>query len=436
MSYRIEIKFKNTEIGLIPEDWEIKELNKIGKIITGKTPPTKNKEYFGKLVPFITPRDMLNNKFIKITERYLSKEGKILLKNIVLPENSICVSCIGSDMGKVAINEYESITNQQINSIISRNLNYNFVYYSLFWLKKELKNLAYHSTAIPILNKLQFSKIKICIPSIKYEIDKISEILSSLDEKIGLNNKINNSLEQISQLLFKHWFLDFEFPNEQGKPYKSSGDEFIDSELGKIPKGWEICKLLDCGKIVCGKTPPKSNKNYFGGNIPFIKIPDMHNNIFIIKTEDSLTEEGKKFQENKNIPVKSIIVSCIATVGLVSITSSESQTNQQINSLIPLYEPSLYYLYFKLKTLKDYFNTLGGSGSTTLNVNTKIFSNVKVIMPTNNILEKFNKVVSPIFNSILLNSRENLNLSQIRDTLLPKLITGKIRVNLEDLKES
>lgn len=278
-------------------------------------------------------------------------------------------------------------------------------------------------------------KMKILLPSLT-EQKQIGKILSSVDEKIELNNKINNTLEQISQLLFKHWFVDFEFPNEQGKPYKSTGGEFVDSKLGKIPKGWKICKLLDCGEIICGKTPPKSNKNYFGGNIPFIKIPDMHNNVFILKTVDSLTEKGKKFQENKTISAKSIIVSCIATVGLVSITSSESQTNQQINSLIPLYEPSLYYLYFKLKTLKDYFNTLGGSGSTTLNVNTKIFSNVKVIMPTNIILEKFNKVVSTIFNSILLNSRENLNLSQIRDTLLPKLITGKIRVNLKDIKES
>ncbi len=435
MSYIKETKFKKTEIGTIPEDWEIKELNEIGEIVTGKTPPTKNKEYFGKLVPFITPRDMTSNKFIKSTERYLSKEGKILLKNIVLPENSICVSCIGSDMGKVAINKYESITNQQINAIIPKNLNYNFVYYSIFLLKKELKNLAYHSTAIPILNKSQFSKIKICIPSIESEINKISEVLSYLDDKIELSNKINSILEQISQALFKRWFIDFEFPDEQGRPYKSSGGEFVDSELGKIPKGWNICKLLECGEIICGKTPPKSNKSYFGGNIPFIKIPDMHGNIFILRTGDSLTEQGKKFQENKTIPPKSLIVSCIATVGLVSITSSESQTNQQINSLIPFCKSNLYYLYFKLKSLKDYFKNIGSSGSTTSNVNTAFFSNVRIIMPVDSILEEFNKIVSPIFDYVLLNSIENITLSQIRDTLLPKLITGKIRVNLEDIKE-
>jgi len=308
-----------------------------------------------------------------------------------------------------------------------------FIYYLLKRMKLNRFNAG---SAVPTLNRNHIHPIKVIVPKDITEQKRISDILSSLDKKIEINNKINVILEKIAQLLFKHWFIDFEFPNEQGQPYKSSGGEFIDSELRKIPKGWKICKLLDCGKIICGKTPPKSNKNYFGGNVPFIKIPDMHNNVFILKTVDSLTEKGKKFQENKTIPAKSIIVSCIATVGLISITSSESQTNQQINSLIPFYEPNLYYIYFKLKTLKDYFNTLGSSGSATLNINTKIFSNIKVIMPTNNILEKFNKIVSPIFNSILLNSRENLKLSQIRDSLLPKLITGKIRINLDDIKES
>ncbi len=308
----------------------------------------------------------------------------------------------------------------------------NFWYYLIKSLK--LYEMNSHS-AVPGLNRDQAYNLKVKVPS--YNLQKeIARVLKNLDLNINIRNEIIINLERIGTNLFTHWFIDFEFPNEQGKPYKSSGGEFIDSELGKIPKGWKICKLIDCGKIICGKTPPKSNKNYFGGDTPFIKIPDMHNNVFILKTEDSLTENGKKFQENKTIPAKSIGVSCIATVGLVSLTSQESQTNQQINSLIPYHEPSLYYLYFKLKTLKDYFNTLGSSGSATLNINTKIFSNIKIIMSTNDVLEKFNKMVSPIFNSILLNSRENLSLYQIRDTLLPKLITGKIRVNSEDIKES
>ena len=155
MKYRVETKFKKTEIGLISKDWEVKELDSLCNIVTGKTPPTQSKEYFGDFIPFITPRDMLGKKFIKNTERYLSNKGKILLKNIIIPKNSICVSCIGSDMGKVGINKYESITNQQINSIIPKYLDFNFFYYSIYIIKNKLKNLAGYSTAIPILNNIK-----------------------------------------------------------------------------------------------------------------------------------------------------------------------------------------------------------------------------------------------------------------------------------------
>ena len=381
------------------------------------------------------------------------KEGRITEKKImkfddapsrakrILRNNDIIISTVRPNL-----KHYAYIKDVKENTICStgfvvitpKKIDPRFLYYYLTQnsFTEFLTQIAVaHTSAYPAFNPDIIENSEILLPEID-EQKNIGEILYSIDRKIEINSKINNNLEQISQLLFKHWFVDFEFPNKQGQPYKSSGGEFIDSEIGKIPIGWKIYKLKEFGEIICGKTPPKSNKNYFNGDIPFIKIPDMHNNVFILKTEDSLTEEGKKFQENKTITAKSIIVSCIATVGLVSITSSESQTNQQINSLIPFYKSNLYYLYFKLKTLKDYFNTLGSSGSATLNINTKIFSNVKVIMPTNDILEKFNKIVSQIFNSILLNSRENLNLIQIRETLLPKLITGKIRVNLEYIKES
>ena len=432
MSYIKETKFKKTEIGTIPEDWEIKELNEIGEIVTGKTPPTKNKEYFGKLVPFITPRDMTSNKFIKSTERYLSKEGKILLKNIVLPENSICVSCIGSDMGKVAINKYESITNQQINAIIPKNLNYNFVYYSIFLLKKELKNLAYHSTAIPILNKSQFSKIKICIPSIESEINKISEVLSYLDDKIELSNKINSILEQISQTLFKHWFIDFEFPDEQGRPYKSSGGEFVDSELGKIPKGWKIENLANVFEFEKGIEP--GSKNYFTkydeDMVRFIRISDFSNNDNPIYIHSSLSE-------NKNCKFDDILISLDATLGIVCV-GYEGCFSSGIRKVYPKrdysYIPKEFiYNLLKSKYIQNVINTYA-DGTTILHAG-KSINYMKIPLPPENIFKVFDYISKCIFEERINNLRQNQTLSQIRDALLPKLITGKIRANLEDIKE-
>jgi len=248
---------------------------------------------------------------------------------------------------------------------------------------------------------------------------------------------MNKTLEAIAQAIFKHWFVDFEFPNEEGKPYKSSGGEMVyNEELGKeIPKGWEVVEIRELGEIICGKTPPKSIKKYFGGDMPFIKIPDIHNEVFVIETDDSLTEEGMNSQKNKTIPPYSVCVSCIATVGKVCINDKKSQTNQQINSIVPKESYFTYYLYFKMKSMEDYLKVLGSGGSATLNINTRIFSKIKILKPEDEILREFQEKVDPLFDKILSNLYQSKSLSQIRDTLLPKLMPGEIRVKVGDMEE-
>ena len=184
----------------------------------------------------------------------------------------------------------------------------------------------------------------------------------------------------------------------------------IDSELGEIPEGWKVGKIKDLGDIICGKTPSKAIHDYFGGDIPFIKIPDMHDQVFIIKTEDSLTEQGANTQKNKFLPENSICVSCIATVGLVSITFKGSQTNQQINSIIPQSESYLEYLYFSLKAMKDDLIAIGGGGSATLNINTGTFSNIEIIYPNENILKRFHNIANPFFQKIRFNAALTSNI--------------------------
>jgi len=157
----------------------------------------------------------------------------------------------------------------------------------------------------------------------------------------------------------------------------------------------------------------------------------MHNQLFIIHTEDSLTKEGEKYQENKTIPTKSVCVSCIATVGLVSLTSKNSQTNQQINSIIPKEDFFMEYLYFQLKSMNQIFQDYGSGGSTTLNINTTSFSNIKILLPSEDFLKKFHLNIKSIFDKILINQEETNNSSQIRDSLLPRLMSGKIRVPVE-----
>lgn len=205
----------------------------------------------------------------------------------------------------------------------------------------------------------------------------------------------------------------------------------IDSELGEIPEEWRVSKIRDFGNITCGKTPPKSHRDYFLGNIPFIKIPDMHYQSFIIRTEDSLTEKGSNSQQNKFIQKHSICVSCIATVGLVSITTCVSQTNQQINSVIPFREAYLEYLYFFFKEIKDRLMALGRGGSATLNINTNIFSNINIIKPSDSILNEMHTVAGSLFCKTEHNLHQIQTLSSLRNRLLPKLMNGRVRIKKE-----
>ena len=283
---------------------------------------------------------------------------------------------------------------------------------------------------------------------------KIAHILSTLDDKIELNRKMNETLEAMAQALFKSWFVDFD-PVHAKAEAKSEQElevaaaklgiskeildlfpsEFEESEMGMIPLGWEVKAIKDFGQVITGKTPSTKKKENYGVKYPFITIPDMHNQTFIVNTARYLSEEGHCVQSNKLIPKNSLMVSCIATVGLVSISSEDSHTNQQINSII-CSENNLYFLYCMLSSMTDKLIMYGGAGTATLNVNKNTFENIRVIKPVEILLGKFLELVKPIFEQILANTKETQTLQKTRDTLLPKLLSGDLDVsNLDSLVE-
>lgn len=234
----------------------------------------------------------------------------------------------------------------------------------------------------------------------------IAEVLSSLDDKIDLLHRQNKTLEALAQTLFRQWFIE------------EAGDE------------WEEKPLSEFGDVICGKTPSKKKAEYYNGTVPFIKIPDMHGNTFIFNTTDTLTEEGSSSQKNKLLPAKSICVSCIATVGLVSMNIIESQTNQQINSIIPKQENYRYFLYLFMKSSYDLLQAMASGGTATLNLNTGDFKKMEVLKPDEDILNDFHNLVEPQFNKIFANQQQIKTLENMRDTLLPKLMSGEVRVKV------
>lgn len=291
-----------------------------------------------------------------------------------------------------------------------------FLFYSI--CKRDFASMNVGS-AVPSMTVNILNDIQISYPKNIEDQRRIASILSSLDRKIELNNKINADLEEMAQAIFKNWFVDFE-PFKDGK--------FVDSELGMIPEGWKVGTLGDMGTIVCGKTPSKANSNYYGSDIPFIKIPDMHGNVFVESSEDRLTEQGSLSQIKKLIPPYSLMVSCIATVGLVSINTKPSHTNQQINTIIPHNKSALFYLYQYIKNNEELLKNMGRGGTTTLNVNTKSFSNIRLFIPSDIALLQFHQIVEGLFKKIELNMQESRTLSLLRDTLLPRLMSGELEV--------
>jgi type I restriction enzyme S subunit len=253
----------------------------------------------------------------------------------------------------------------------------------------------------------------------KFSVDKqikIVKILGNIDDKIKLNEMINRNLEEQAQALFKSWFIDFE-------PFG-----------GSKPSDWAYGTILSLAEnIICGKTPPTKVSDYYGNDIPFITIPDMHNQTYVVTTERYLSIEGANSQANKMLPKNSICVSCIGTAGLVTLVATDSQTNQQINSIIPKQDYSPYYIYLLMQTLSETINKLGQSGSTFVNLNKAHFSKIDVLIPSVSIMNLFDMSVTPMFEMILSYQNENNKLKVIRDTLLPKLMSGELDVSNIDI---
>ncbi|MEX5833129.1 restriction endonuclease subunit S [Staphylococcus saprophyticus] len=304
--------------------------------------------------------------------------------------------------------------------------------YLYYFLKFKLNFLQSQSigSATKYLTKPILDNLEVYCPEKKMKQKAISSILKFLDKKLELNKKIIANLEELSQTLFKRWFVDYEFPDENGNPYKSSGGEMIDSELGKIPVGWQVNNINDFANnnVITGKTPStKVKENYSDTGIPFLTIPDMHNDIFVLNTERYISNLGIEKLSKKILPKNSLAISCIATPGLVNITSSDTLTNQQVNSFTPN-KIELYYLYFNLKSMSNYIRDLGSGGSTTLNLNKTQFSKIKLLKPTNKLLLKYDNLVRSNFEMILNFQNENNYLTILRDTLLPKLMSGEIEI--------
>lgn len=434
---KTEIKFTKTDIGIIPEDWTVRRLQDITLLITdgkhGDCENQKNSGYYFLSVKDITKdgklnyseaREITEDDFIDTQRRTQLETGDVLLSN----SGTIGRLAIAKDNEKT-----KHTTFQKSVAIIKPNkslLDSSFLYYYLLANTKRIIDAAGGTTQKNLLLK-DLRSFKIAVPTLNIQKAVISPLLI-FDSKIELLQKMNTTLEEICEEIFKHWFVYFEFPNNGGYPYNSSGGKMIYNETStqKIPNEFKIGKLADLGKIVTGKTPPTVNAEYYDGNHMFLKIPDM-TQTYPLKTFTTLSDSGLEKVKNFMLPENSLSISCIGTLGLVTINKMPLVTNQNINSIIFNDTSFLYYVYFNAKKYGALLENLGGGGSVFGTVSKSKFEEIKILIPPKNLLDKFNNVINPLFEKIYQNALEIEILYKIRNFLLPKLMSGKIRVPVE-----
>lgn len=432
-----------------------------------RLPLGKNLQTNASKHPYIRVRDTGQRSLSRKGIVYVPEDAFPSIARYIVDTNDVVMSIVGTVGALSIVDSFYNHASLTENCVKLSGLDCYDALYLYYYLSSNIGQQEIRQGTVgavqPKLPIYNIEKIKVPWPEEKTERHRIAHHLGTLDDKIDLNRGINQTLEAMAQAIFKSWFVNFDpvkakiaaieqdenplhavmgaisgktsaeldqLPGEQyGRLAATAAlfpEEMEQSELGNIPRGWKVNNVGQFGDVVCGKTPPKANPKYFGLGIPFIKIPDMHNNVYVVTPSEQLTALGAASQAKKAIPEGSICVSCIATVGKVIITHEPSQTNQQINSVVPNVAEHTIYLYFQMKEKEKEFKDLASGGSATLNMNTSTFSKVNVLLPESDAVKEFAAFVSSLFSQILSRKKESGYLTEVRNSLLPKLLSGKL----------
>lgn len=308
------------------------------------------------------------------------------------------------------------------NDVLCIRANYNVDAEFLYYLLSQDLFFAYvmsgaNGSKMPRGDKQQIMNWEIELPSEKEDQRRIASILSSLDRKIELNNKINADLEEMAQAIFKNWFVDFE-PFKDGK--------FVDSELGMIPEGWKVGRLTDIIKLMPGGTPKTSEPLYWdNGTIPFFSPKDV-NGVYCFATEKHITETGLNKCSSNLYPKDTIFITCRGTVGKVCLAACDMAMNQSNYAIRAIDGYSQYYVFFLVKSVVERL-IKKSNGAVFSAITSKDFDE-EILIPSQKAVEDFTNVIDGFFRRIFTIGTENSRLSLLRDTLLPRLMSGEIEV--------
>ncbi|MEI6206909.1 MAG: restriction endonuclease subunit S [Desulfuromonadales bacterium] len=364
-----------------------------------------------------------HRKFVDDGFVYLTENKAQEFRNCVAVTDDLIFTAAGT-IGQVGIIPAETrfdryiISNKQLRVRCDRRKVSPLFLFLWFTTEKMRQHIINKNTgcSIPLINLGILRGLPIPLPALDVQ-ERIASAISTYDDLIENNRRRIALLEEAARQVYQEWFVRLRFPGREHT-------RIVDG----VPEGWEKCCVKNLGRVITGKTPSTTDSSNHGGDIPFVKTPDMHGNAYVTETESFLTDKGAESQSGKFVPANTILVSCIgAKLGAVSLTSCRAQFNQQINAVIPSNEVHTFFCYFACTDMKPTLEALGG-GATMPNVNKSKFENLTVILPSRFLCKNFHEFCSPVFRQIQVLALQNQKLRTARDLLLPKLMSGEIAV--------
>lgn len=418
-------------------EWKKVKLGDVAEVLSGYA--FKTKDFVEEGIPVVKIKNIVPPVVDISDTQYVSEELYKEKTKYSLEYNDILISMTGSHInqlasavgkiGRVKLVDQKLLLNQRVGKLYvkdSERCDQEYLYYFLTQdnIRYDLAASAGGSANQANISPQNIRDIDILLPQLE-EQKAIANILLSLDKKIELNNQMNKTLEEMAQALFKRWFIDFEFPNEDGEPYKSSGGEMVESELGMIPKGWKVGSLGDIANIIMGQSPKGSSYNEEGVGEVFYQGRAEFGTRF--PKRRLYTSEPKRMANKGDI-----LMSVRAPVGDLNVAHEKCCIGRGLSAIQSKYGYKSFMLYIMFN-LEKQLNIFNGEGTVFGSINKDGLNNLKIIIPSEERIKEFEKIVSKMDLNIENNYDEVCNLQQLRDTLLPKLMSGEIRVtNLQN----
>jgi len=396
----------------IPKAWTKQRIGGVGEVVTGRTPSTKREDFYGGNCNLISPADLDNGKYVFTAHKKLSREG--LQECRVLPKDAVLVGCIGN-VGKLGmVADDRSATNQQINAIIvSPSNDPHFVYYSLQANRGSLEQAA-DKTTLPILNKTNFQNFEILVPPLG-EQRKIAAVLGWVQRTMEQQDRLLALTAELKKAILHRVFTT-----------SLHGEPQMQTDIGLVPKSWELVSVGKTGKVVTGSTPSTKRPEFYGGDYNLISPADLDEGKFITSAHRKLTKLG--LAECRVLPKNAVVVGCIGNIGKIGLTANDKcATNQQINAIICGKDFNPQFVYYSLQYYRPRLERAAAKVTLPI-LNKSNFESFLIAAPKKSVQDEIANALSVLDDKIDIVNRKKRTLESLFRTLLHQLMSAQVRV--------